>query len=278
MFCKDDPYPPQRNFESKRVLAFSPTDGGKSPKESWTYRPREPESFLEEDLTLLSDTNETSNVSQESGVLSPYADGEDGDTPCVDQELLGSESAVRFWENVCVAEDFDNREDEDNNSVAGQNGLAGEKYRDRLSSLVFSNEGGQTTTLVEEEVARRLRFTDLLTRKSLGGCVNNNDSSVQPGNEGNKQNTSLAKATKEEVKGAGKRKTVQVKFVNDDQLLESTIQDVQAEKGKVKEARKRQTVQFKFVNDDQLLESMIQDVQVEKEEGEMFLKCRYTCR
>ena len=71
MFCKDDPHPPQRNFESKRVLAFSPTEGEKSPKESWTYRPREPDSFLEEDLTLLSDTNETSNVSQESGVLTP---------------------------------------------------------------------------------------------------------------------------------------------------------------------------------------------------------------
>ena len=109
MIFKDDPHPPQRNFEAKRVLILSQPDYERSPKESWTYRPRVPESFPDQDDTLQSEENNSSNDSLDSSRASGFwghdADGQDGDTPCVNQELLGSKSGARFWERGSLSND-----------------------------------------------------------------------------------------------------------------------------------------------------------------------------
>ena len=249
IFCKDDPYPPQRNFEAKRVLMLSQPDYEKSPKESWTYRPQEPD----EDNTLQSEENNTLggslDCSQESGFWGEYADG---DTPCVNQELLGSETGARFWENGSLSNDtigdvnkemMQRRqlndlgkglgkvesEEEDNAEVAevvvGQNSLAREKYRDRLSSLLFSK--GETR--LAEAAGRRLRFTDLLTESStsIKGSINSTSSINNNESLSTKEKPCVTSLSiREEENKTRKQPTVQLKFVNDDQLLDRRIEDV----------------------------------------------------
>ena len=253
IFCKDDPHPPQRNFEAKRVLMLSQPDFERSPMESWTYCPREPESNTDHDDTLQSEENNTSNGSLESGFWGHDADGQDDDTPCVNQELLGSKTGARFWEHGSLSNDTiedvnremmqrrqlndlgrglreveSEEEDFERIEVVGQYSLAREKYRDRLSSLLFSKEDGQTRLL--EAAGRRLRFTNLLTESatSIKSSINGLGSSGGNNNESLSSKvkhcfTSLSISGGEEENKT--RKTVKLKFVNDDQLLERRIED-----------------------------------------------------
>ena len=122
-------------------------------------------------------------------------------------------------------------EEEDNAKaveVVGQNSLAREKYRDRLSSLLFSK--GETR--LAEAAGRRLRFTDLLTESSTGikGSINSLSSTSSMNNNESlsiKEKTCVTSLSiREEEKKTKKQPTVKLRFVNDDQLLERRIEDV----------------------------------------------------
>ena len=229
--CKDDPYPPQRNFEAKRILAFSPAEDARSPKESWTYRPRE----LNSSSKNLNDSQQREGNDDPPGSLDELEDSSlciengRGDTPCVDQELLGSETAVSFWKNGSLSDDetqttskLQKKQIDEKMMKAGktEKNVGIEKYRERLSSLVLSKGEVQTN-----EVARTLRLTHLLEAEtSLEEIsVNNNKSGLQQ--KKSKEVGQVEQQTKEEGE-AGKKQSVRFKFVNDDHMKDKRILDI----------------------------------------------------
>ena len=175
-------------------------------------------------------------------------ENERGDTPCVDQELLGSETAVRFWKNGSLPNNenqttskLQKKQIDEKMMEAGktEKNVGVEKYRERLSSLVLSKGEVQTN-----EVARTLRLTHLLEAETSleENSVNNNKSGLQ------------------------QKKSKEVDEVEEVDKVEEEVGEIEQQTKEEGEAGKKQSVQFKFVNDDHMKDKRILDICQVKEE------------
>ena len=182
-----------------------------------------------------------------------------GDTPCVDQELLGSETAVSFWKNGSLSNNetqttskLQTKQIYEEMMEAGktEKNVGIEKYRERLSSLVLSKGEVQTN-----EVARTLRLTHLLeTETSLEEIsVNNNKSGLQQ-----KRSKKVGEISVNNNKNGLQQK--KSKEVDEVEEVEEEVGEIEQQTKEEGEAGKKQTVRFKFVNDDHMKDKRILDI------------------
>ena len=178
--------------------------------------------------------------------------------------MLGSETAVSFWKNDSLSNNeiqttskLQKKQIDEKMMEAGktEKNVGVEKYRERLSSLVLSKGEVQTN-----EVARTLRLTHLLEAEtSLEEIsVNNNKSGLQQ-----KKNKEAGEISVNSNKsGLQQKKSKEVDKVEE---VEEEVGGVEQQTKEEGEAGKKQTVQFKFVNDDHMKDKRILDIcQVKK--------------